>query len=63
MMALTGFLRRILGPGRFPQLEGQELPDPVAVGQASTVANPADRIKAQGRVVKIRVKPQKPLVP
>jgi len=51
-MAITGFIRRILGPG-FPRLEGQELPDPVDVGKTTSVADPASRIKAQDRVVKL----------
>jgi len=59
-MALSSFMRRILGHGRFPQLEGQELPDPVAVGAIPTVPVPADRIKAQGRVVKPLAKPSEP---
>jgi hypothetical protein len=50
-MGLTGFMRRILGPG-FPRLEGQEMPDPVDLGKTKSVVDPAKRIAVQGRVVK-----------
>jgi hypothetical protein len=51
-MGLSSFSRRILGIGRFPRLEGQELPDPVTVGPKSAGGDPADRIKTLGRIVK-----------
>lgn len=55
-MGLPMFLRRVLGTSRFPQMVGQELPDPVPLGQPKGTPSQAERDKATGR----KVKPPKP---
>ena len=61
-MNLPRFVRSILGPGRFPRLEGQGLPDPTNKDPNPVVANPAERIRGQNRKVKILPKARNPNV-
>ncbi len=48
-MSLPGFIRRILGPARFPQSVGQGTLDPVKVGKPTeTKVNLDSRLKSLG---------------
>lgn len=47
-MGLSAFSRRILGPSSFPQLESQELPDPVPLGPKEAEPDPSKRDDALG---------------
>lgn len=50
-VGLSIFTRQLLGPGSFPQLEGQELPDSAEVVKTPDVLD--DRAKVQGRKIKL----------
>ena len=59
-MAISPYFRKLLGPGRFPRIEGQDVPDPVDKGRKDPLTPDQDRRdKALGLTRPKRPKPKK----